>query len=249
MITTDRLRSIAVWSHDLTENEHEHARRGIVEKAFPKGAYICHRGDRLDSWIGVVSGLIKLSTLSVSGKAVTLAGVRSSGWFGEGTVLKNEIRQYDLVALRDTRIALMNWATFLWLFENSVAFNRFLVRQFNERLGQFIALVEYDRMLDAPARVARNIAWLFNPTLTPISRRIWRSPRRRSVCCRGCRVRSRTKVSNCWKRRGCLPARARRINGARYWPVAAFRRIAISPALPAEWLRPIDACCGTEKRK
>ncbi len=167
MITTDRLRSIAVWSQDLTESEREHARHGIVEKAFPKGAYICHRGDRLDFWIGVVSGLIKLSTLSRSGKAVTLAGIRSGGWFGEGTVLKNEIRQYDLVALRDTRIALMNRATFLWLFENSVAFNRFLVRQFNERLGQFIALVEYDRMLDAPARVARNIAWLFNPTLYP----------------------------------------------------------------------------------
>ncbi len=115
MITTDRLRSVAVWSQDLTENEREHARHGIVERAFPKGAYICHRGDRLDSWIGVVSGLIKLSTLSVSGK-VTLAGVRSSGWFGEGRVLKNEIRQYDLVALRDTRIALMNRATFLWLF-------------------------------------------------------------------------------------------------------------------------------------
>ena len=62
-------------------------------------------------------------------------------------------------------MALMDRATFLWLFENSVAFNRFLVSQFNERLGQFIALVEYDRMLDAPARVARNIAWLFNPML------------------------------------------------------------------------------------
>ncbi len=167
MITTDRLRSIALWSHDLTENEREHARRGIGEKAFAKGAYICHRGDRLDSWTGVVSGLIKLSTFSQSGKAVTLAGIPPGGWFGEGTVLKNETRQYDLIALRDTRIALMNRATFLWLFENSVAFNRFLVRQLNERLGQFIALVEYDRMLNAPARVARAIAWLFNPNLYP----------------------------------------------------------------------------------
>ena len=140
-------------------------RRGIVEKSYAKGAYICHRGDRLDCWTGVVSGLIKLGTVSRSGKAVSLAGIRAGGWFGEGTVLKNEPRQYDLVTLRDTRMALMDRATFLWLFENSVAFNRFLIRQFNERLGQFIALVEYDRMLDAPARVARNIAWLFNPTL------------------------------------------------------------------------------------
>ena len=165
MITLERLRQIAFWSTDLSERELEQARRGIVEKAYDKGAFICHRGDRLDSWTGVVSGLLKLSTVSRSGKAVSLAGVRAGGWFGEGTVLKNEPRQYDLVTLRDTRIALMDRATFLWLFENSVAFNRFLIRQFNERLGQFIALVEYDRMLDAPARIARNIAWLFNPTL------------------------------------------------------------------------------------
>ena len=165
MISADHLRRIAFWSHDLGEAEVERARRGIVEKSFAKGAYICHRGDRLDSWTGVTSGIIKLSTISSTGKAVTLAGVRAGGWFGEGTLLKDEPRQYDLVALRDSSMALMSRATFFWLFENSVAFNRFLVRQFNERLGQFIALVEYDRMLDAPGRLARSIAWLFNPVL------------------------------------------------------------------------------------
>ena len=89
------------------------------------------------------------------------------GWFGEGTVLKDEPRRYDVVALRDSQIALMNRATFMWLFENSVAFNRALVQQINERLAHFIALAEYHRLLDAPARLARNIAWLFNPVLYP----------------------------------------------------------------------------------
>ena len=165
MISPEHLRQIAFWSWELSAREFEQACRGIVEKAYPKGDYICHRGDRLDSWTGIVSGLVKLGTVSRAGKAISIAGIRAGGWFGEGTVLKNEPRQYDLVALRDTRMALMDRTTFLWLFENSVAFNRFLIRQLNERLGQFIALVEYDRMLDAPARVARNIAWLFNPTL------------------------------------------------------------------------------------
>lgn len=165
MISAERLRQIAFWAADLSEREFEQARRGIVEKSYAKGAYICHRGDRLDSWTGVTAGLVKLSTVSRNGKAVTLAGLRAGGWFGEGTVLKNETRQYDLVALRDVGMALMDRSTFLWLFENSVGFNRFLVKQFNERLGQFIALVEYDRMLDAPARLARNVAWLFNPVL------------------------------------------------------------------------------------
>lgn len=167
VITADHLQRIAVWARDLSEDEVERARRGIVEKAYAKGAYICHRGDRLDAWLGVVSGLVKVSTISHAGKAVTFTGVPTGGWFGEGTVLKDEARQYDLVALRDTRIALMSGATFRWLLEHSVGFNRFLVGQLNERLGQFIALLGYDRMLDAPARVARCIAWLFNPVLYP----------------------------------------------------------------------------------
>jgi CRP/FNR family transcriptional regulator, cyclic AMP receptor protein len=165
VIPADHLRRIAFWSLDLSEAEIEQARRGIVEKSFAKGAYICHRGDRLDFWTGVTDGIVKLSTVSRAGKAVSLAGVRAGGWFGEGTLLKDEARRYDLVALRDARIALMNRTTFFWLFEHSAAFNRFLVRQFNERLGQFIALAEHDRMLDAPGRLARNIAWLFNPVL------------------------------------------------------------------------------------
>jgi hypothetical protein len=41
------------------------------------------------------------------------------------------------------------------------------VRQLNERLGQFIGLVEYGRTLDATARLARSIASLFNPILYP----------------------------------------------------------------------------------
>jgi CRP-like cAMP-binding protein len=158
---------MAFWSTELTESEFERARRGTVERAYAKGSYVCHRGDQLDAWIGVIEGLLKLGTVSETGKDVTLAGLRAGGWFGEGSVLKDEPRQYDLAVLRDTRLAFMNRATFIWLFENSVGFNRFLVRQFNERLGQFIALVEYDRTLNATARLARSIAWLFNPVLYP----------------------------------------------------------------------------------
>jgi CRP-like cAMP-binding protein len=167
MAARDDLVRQAVWAGDLGEAEIDRARRGTIEKAFAKGAYIGHRGDRLDYWTGVVQGLVKISTISQSGKAMTFAGIARGGWFGEGSILKDEPRQYDLVALRETRLAMMNRATFLWLYENSVGFNRFLVRQLNERMGQFIATIEHDRILDAKARVARNLSWLFNPVLYP----------------------------------------------------------------------------------
>ncbi len=167
MIARDHLRRIAFWSRELTEPELERAREGITERTFFKGAYVCHRGDHLNSWTGVISGLLKLSLLSKAGKPATLAGIRSGGWFGEGSLLKREARKYDLVALRDTQLAMMDRSTFFWLFENSMGFNRYLVHHFNERLGQFIALVEYERVLGARARLARSIAWLFNPVLYP----------------------------------------------------------------------------------
>ena len=166
-MTPERLHSIAFWARDLGADEIARACKGIVEKSWPAGGYIAHRGDKFESWTGVVSGLVKIGSISSGGKAVAFAGMPAGMWFGEGSVLKGETRMYDLLALRETRLALMNRATFFWLFENSVGFNRFLVRQFNERLGQFIALVEHDRMLDGVARVARSVAWLFNPVLNP----------------------------------------------------------------------------------
>lgn len=160
----------AIWASELGEDELERAGRGMVERHFHKGSYVCHRDDRLDFWTGVVSGLVKISTISRSGKAMTFAGAGVGGWFGEGSVIKDEARKYDLVAIRDTRLAMMPRSTFMWLFENSTGFNRFLVRQLNERMGQFIATVEHDRILGPKARVARNLSWLFNPVLYPGTR-------------------------------------------------------------------------------
>jgi CRP-like cAMP-binding protein len=166
-VSRARLARIAAWSVHLPDDEAERAAAGIVEKTFARGACICPKNTLLESWTGVVTGLVKVGTVSREGRSVTFTGVPAGGWFGEGTVLKNEPRRYDIVALRDTRMAFMNRATFMWLFEHSVVFNRFLVEQLNERLGHFMALLEYDRMLEATPRLARCIASLFNPILYP----------------------------------------------------------------------------------
>lgn len=156
-----------IWARDLSREELVRASSGVVERFFGKGSYLCHRGDRFDYWTGVVDGLVKMSSIARSGKAITFAGIGAGGWFGEGSVLKSEPRKYDLVAIRETRLLMMNASTFSWLCENSVGFNRFLVRQLNERLAQFIAATEYDRLLAPEARVARHLAWLCNPILNP----------------------------------------------------------------------------------
>ncbi len=98
---------------------------------------------------------------------MTFAGATDGSWFGEGSVLKDEPRKYDVVAIRDTRMLMVQRATFMWLYENSRGFNRYLVRALNARMGQFLAPIEYDRILGPKARVARNLSWFFNRVLYP----------------------------------------------------------------------------------
>ncbi|TWG53955.1 Crp/Fnr family transcriptional regulator [Aminobacter sp. J44] len=167
MTAREEIARSCIWAAELTEDEIERASRGLIERKYSKGSYICHKGDRLDHWTGVLSGLVKISSIARNGKAMTFAGAADGGWFGEGSVLKDEPRKYDLVAIRDTRLAMMQRSTFMWLYENSTGFNRFLVRQLNERMGQFIATIEYDRILGPKARVARNLSWFFNKVLYP----------------------------------------------------------------------------------
>ena len=56
---------------------------------------------------------------------------------------------------------------FHWLLDHSIGFNRFVMNQLNERLGQFIAAREIDRLNNPDIRVARSLATLFNPVLYP----------------------------------------------------------------------------------
>jgi len=167
MVDAERLRTIANWSHDLEDEAFERARGAVREKSYRQGATVCEKGRDSRDWVGVVDGLVKLRALSEDGKEVTFSGVHAGGWFGEGSVLKGERRQYEVVALRNTTVALLDRGTFMWLFENSAAFSRFLVGQLNERLGYFIGLVENDRMLEPTARIAKALASMMNPVLFP----------------------------------------------------------------------------------
>ena len=57
--------------------------------------------------------------------------------------------------------------TFHELLDRSIPFNRCVMNQINERLGQFIAAHEIDRQVDTDTRVAHGLASLFRPVLCP----------------------------------------------------------------------------------
>ncbi len=131
------------------------------------GELLCRVGRPASFWFGVIDGLLKMSNDSPGGIPITFTGIPPGGWFGEGTVLKREPYRYNIEALRKSVVAGISIETFHWLINRSIPFNRFITQQLNERLGQFIAAREIDRMSDPDARVARSLAALFHPVLYP----------------------------------------------------------------------------------
>jgi len=155
------------WARSLSPAEFARVEAETVTRTCPAGSLVCRKGEPVEHWIGVVSGLVKMANVSAGGKPTSFTGMGTGGWFGEGSLLKDEPRRYDIVALRTSQIAYMPRATFMWLLDTNMAFNRFLLVQLNERLGQFIGMVEHDRLLGPDARLARCLAGLFNPHLYP----------------------------------------------------------------------------------
>jgi CRP/FNR family cyclic AMP-dependent transcriptional regulator len=155
------------WLAALTASERERVVPEITAVNALAGDHLCRIGRPVTYWFGVIEGLLKMSSETAQGQTMTFAGLPSGGWFGEGTVLKREPYRYNIQALRKSVVAGISVDSFHWLLDHSIGFNRFIMNQLNERLAQFIAAREIDRMADPDLRVARNLAALFNPLLYP----------------------------------------------------------------------------------
>ena len=167
MQLSDSLQLAAAWFRVLDGEQQARVERDLSVQQAAAGSIIERKGELAQAWIGVLAGLVKVSVGNAEGKVASLTGVPAGGWIGEGSLLKREVRKYDIVALRDSVVARLPAATFDWLLDTSIPFNRYLLHQLNERVAQFIGKAEYDRLLDPDARVARCLAELFNPLLYP----------------------------------------------------------------------------------
>jgi CRP/FNR family cyclic AMP-dependent transcriptional regulator len=155
------------WLRLLRPDERQRAVDDLrITEALP-GEFVCRVGRPATYWFGVVDGLLKMSTDNAEGQTMTFTGVPPGGWFGEGTALKREVYRYNIQPLRTSLVAGLHLDTFHWLLDHSIGFNRFVMSQLNERLGQFIAAREIDRLNNPDIRVARSLAALFNPALYP----------------------------------------------------------------------------------
>ncbi|WP_101047764.1 Crp/Fnr family transcriptional regulator [Macromonas nakdongensis] len=133
----------------------------LVLRKAAKGEVLLHKGQAIDGWYGVLSGMAKLQTSGPDGKVSAFLGVPAGEWFGEGSVLRGGAWQYDVVAMRDTTLIGMPLAQFQALYRQDLSFNHYLIERLNLRLGQAMAIIESGRLRSPEERVAQYLSHLF----------------------------------------------------------------------------------------
>jgi len=155
------------WLALLSDEDRRAATATLQVGGAEPGDRVCRTGAPSNYWFGVIEGLLKMSNVSREGHQITYTGIPPGAWFGEGTLLKREVYRYNIEALRKSTVAGLPIEMFHQLLDRSIPFNRFVMNQLNERLGQFIVAREIDRNNQPDARVARSLASLFHPVLYP----------------------------------------------------------------------------------
>ena len=146
------------WFGMLDCMSQRRVRRGLIVGTLRVGEPVITAGHLATHWHGVLDGLLRIS----GDFSTTLSGLPPGAWFGEGPLLKREPYRFDVTALRASQVVFMPGDLFQWLLDHCVAFNRYVMCQLHDRLDQFIAAREIDRIANPDTRVARSLWALFD---------------------------------------------------------------------------------------
>jgi CRP-like cAMP-binding protein len=149
------------WFSALPADEQAALQAQVFTLTAQRGAVVLPANERTQGWYGVLRGLVRISGRATAGRRSDFLGVAEGEWFGEGAVLKNELRRYQVVALRDTELLCLPSATFHHLQSSNLAFNQSVVACLNLRLSQAMAMIEAGRTRSPEQRIALSLSRLF----------------------------------------------------------------------------------------
>lgn len=136
----------------------------VLKTAFVRSAaagdYIAKAGEPSAHWYGLIHGFLQMYVLGSSGGETTLHCMREGEWGGEGSLLKKELRRYDLRSLTASRLCMIPAQTFEVLRQTSIEFNHFLCDNMNERMGKFVGMLEASRLRSPETRLAQALLML-----------------------------------------------------------------------------------------
>jgi CRP/FNR family cyclic AMP-dependent transcriptional regulator len=124
------------------------------------GAVLSARGTPADAWVGVAKGAVRVSSVSLSGKQITLTYAEPGTWFGDIALFDGLPRTHDANAHGDTTLLMIRKADFKELLAQHVELYDALLRLNCRRLRLMFDTIEDLATKPLAARLAKQILLL-----------------------------------------------------------------------------------------
>ncbi|MBX3619196.1 MAG: Crp/Fnr family transcriptional regulator [Rhizobacter sp.] len=139
-------------------------REAILSRAHVRrladGAMLSSRGAPAESWSGVAKGAVRIGSVSLSGKEITLTYVEPGVWFGDISLFDNFPRTHDSYAHGDTTLLVVRKPDFQELLAQFPELCEALLRLNCRRLRLMFDMIEDLNTRPLSARLAKQILLL-----------------------------------------------------------------------------------------
>lgn len=133
--------------------------RAIVRR-LPDGALLSSRGEPASEWVGVAKGAVRVSSVSLSGKQVTLTYVEPGTWFGDIALFDGLPRTHDANAHGDTTLLIVRKPDFKELLAQHTELYDALLRLNCRRLRLMFNQIEDLNTRPLGSRLAKQVLLL-----------------------------------------------------------------------------------------
>ena len=139
-------------------------RNAILSRAtvrrLPDGAMMSSRGAAAEEWCGVAKGAVRVSSVSLAGKQITLTYVEPGTWFGDISLFDGLPRTHDSNSHGETTLLVVRKADFKELLAQHTELYEALLRLNCRRLRLMFDAVEDLNTRPLASRLARQILLL-----------------------------------------------------------------------------------------
>lgn len=133
--------------------------RSVVRR-LADGALLSTRGEPAQEWCGVAKGSVRISSVSLTGKQISLTYVEPGLWFGDIALFDGLPRTHDATAYGDTTLLVVRKPDFRELLARHTELYEALLRLNCRRLRLMFDLVEDLNTRPLASRLAKQIMLL-----------------------------------------------------------------------------------------
>ena len=148
------------WFSKLSQPLRNDILARAVVRRIADGAMLSARGAPAEEWCGVAKGAVRVSSVSLSGKQITLTYVEPGTWFGDISLFDGMPRTHDSNAHGDTTLLVVRKADFRELLALHTELYEALLRLNCRRLRLLFDTVEDLNTRPLASRLAKQILLL-----------------------------------------------------------------------------------------